>query len=79
MVGRGIDQKRLERSKEQARGVAEARGRLAIRADGEAELLKDEVVTGAVVAAQHATLELMDEHSPRRRRQRAEIVRSLDG
>ncbi|MGA9010742.1 MAG: hypothetical protein WB495_28600 [Xanthobacteraceae bacterium] len=74
MVGAAVDQKRLERREEHARRVADARHLLGVGPDGAAEFLQDQIIAGALLATQQIALELLDEHRPRLRRERPEIL-----
>ena len=73
VVGRRVDQKRLERREEQPRRVADARHLLGLGADGAPQFGEHEVAAGHVVAAQQAALELRDQHRPRLRLEVPEI------
>src|SRR5208282_2206948 len=83
VIGAGVDQKRLERSEEQARRITDTRHRLGVGADRTSQFLQHKFVAGAagaVVAAQQIALKLLDKHRSRRRLKRPEIFpQLLDG
>jgi len=62
VVGRSVDQERLERLEEQARRIADARRLLRLGPDRAPQLLQHQLATGHVVAAQLGALELRDQH-----------------
>jgi hypothetical protein len=75
VIGGIVDEERLDRREEYARGVAHARRRrLAFDTDGAAQLLQDEFVAGRFFAAHNAALELGDQHGARLRLQRPQII-----
>ena len=73
VVGDIVDQKRLERREEQPLDVADARRLLPRGPDRAAQFLQHQFVAGAL-AAQHAALELGDEHRARLGFEGAQII-----
>ena len=63
-----VDQQRLERLEEQAGGIADVRGALALFAHGMAQLPQNQIGAGGLLATQYAAFELADQQRTRLRR-----------